>query len=260
MAESRKIRRTFLSVQHKKAISEELNKGMSVKYLARQYGVSRDIIHNIRHENERSTGFGKRGGHPSKHKNRRRCSNEETEDRLYTWIQDQYAMGNQLTDPLIQEKAVELFGEQEGTSFVESKEWLADFKSRYKIDVVRIHRAESSIAEEPEEEITDVSNEYDDEEDVDVYGVYDEDPVRMVNEDENITDDEQEDEIDEEEREAEEDEDEATEADKSQLSMIAKKKSDLNILREIIKTYAYNNQAVLIMGEAIINILRSSML
>ena len=230
-----------------------------MEYLARQYGVSRDI-HNIRHESERSTGFGKREGHPSKHKNRRRSSNEEMKDRLYTWTQDQHAVGNQLTDPLIQEKAIELCGGQEGTSFVENKGWLADFKSRYKVGAMRIRRAETTTREEIEERITDVSNEYDDEENVDIYSIYDEDPVKTVNKDENITEDEQEDEINEEIREAEEDENEAAEADKSQLSMVTKKKTDLNMLREIIKIHAYNNQAVLIMREAIISILHNNML
>lgn len=255
MADNRRKRRTFLSVQHKNAIVEELNRGISVKYLARQYGVSRDIIHSICRENEHLRGLGKRRGHSSKHKNRR-SSNEEVEDRLYTWIQDQQAIGKELTDPLIQEKVIELCGEQEGSSLTGDKGWLAEFKSRYKVGAVRERRAETTSREEIEERITDVSNENYDEEEVDEYGIYDEDPVRRFDEDDGIPENEQEEERNEEE---EDDENEATEADKSQLSFVTRKKADLNMLREIIKRYAYNNEAVLIMGEAIISILYNYM-
>lgn len=259
MAENRRKRRTFLSVQHKNAIAEELNRGMSVKYLARQYGVSRDVIHNICRENEHLKGLGKRGCHSSKHKNRRRSSNEEVEDRLYKWIQDQKAVGKELTDPLIQEKAIELCGEQEGSSLTGDKGWLAEFKSRYNVGAVRVRRAETSTREETEERLTDVSKENYDEEEVDEYGIYDEAPARRFDENESIRENEQEEEINEEIQEGEEDEDEATEADKSQLSLTTRKKTDLNMLNEIIKKYAHNNQAVLIMGEAIINILYNNM-
>ncbi|XP_068986671.1 jerky protein homolog-like, partial [Bombus flavifrons] len=269
MAESRKKRRTFLSVQHKNAIVEELNKGISVKYLARQYGVSRDVIHSICRENEHLTGLGKRGGHSSKHKSRRRSSNEVVEDRLYRWIQNQQAVGKELTDPLIQEKAIELCGEQEGSSLTGDKGWLAEFKIRYKVGPVRVRRTETTTREETEERLTDVSNENYNEEEIDEYGIYDEDPVRRLDEDESIRENEQEEDINDETREEEdindetreeEDENEAAEADKSQLSLIARRRTDLNMLREIIKKYAYNNQAVLIMGEAIINILHNNII
>lgn len=254
MAESRKKRRTFLSVQHKNAIVEELNKGMSVKYLARQYGVSRDVIHSICRENEHLTGLRKRG-HLSKHKSRKRSSNEIVEDRLYAWIQDQQAVGNDLTDPLIQEKAIELCGEQEGSSLIGDKGWLAEFKIRYKVDPVRVRRTERARREETEERITDVSEENYNEEEIDEY---DEDSVRRLDEDESIRENEQEEDTSEETRE-EEDENEATEADKSQLSLTTRKRTDLNMVREIIQKYANNNQALLILGEAIINILHNDL-
>lgn len=259
MSENRRKRRTFLSVQHKNEIVEELKRGMSVKYLARQYGVSRDVIHSICRENEHLIRLRKRRGHSSKHKNRRRSLNEEVEDCLYAWILDQQAIGAELTDPLIQEKAIELYGEQEGSSLTGDKRWLAEFKSRYKVGAVRVRRAETASREEIEERIRDVSNENYNEEEVDEYDIYDEDPVGRFDDDEGIPENEQEEEISEEINEGEEDENEAAETDKSELSLITRKKTDLNLLREIIRKYAHNNRAVLVMGEAIINILYNDM-
>jgi hypothetical protein len=272
MADNRPIRRTFLSVQHRAAITEELSKGISAKHLARQYGVSREDIVRIRRENERSE---KRRNNSSKRKARRRSSVQEMEDRLYAWIQDQQAIGFQLTDPLIQAKAIELSSEQEDTSVIENKEWLAEFKRRYKIGTGRIRREETCTRKGIEEEIiTDVSNEtIDNENEVDgcridqcridecrivKCRIVDADSVEPLKEEGNIEEDEQEVEIyinDEEE----EDEHEATEVSKTQLSLTGKENNDINIFREILRKYACNNEAVLIMGEALVTIMEKNM-
>lgn len=257
MAESRTRKRTFLSVQHKTAIIEDLKKGFSIKYLTRQYGVSRrDIIH-IRRESERLKASRKRRSHLSKHKNRRSL-NQEIADRLNTWVQDQQAVGYQLTDPLIQEEEIELSGEQEGTSRGDNMRQLAKFREQYKVGKIRTRRAETATREEIDKTITDVSDEYDNEEELDEHNIANEDSVETFNEEENIAQDEQEEErnIDE----GGEKESEAPESYKSQSSLIDEKNADLNMLRDIIKKYAYNNQAVLIMGEAIINILQNNIL
>jgi hypothetical protein len=51
---------------------------------------------------------------------------------------------------------------------------------------------------------------------------------------------------------------EAAKAKKSEFSLIEKKMADLSMLQEIIKTYTNNNQAVLIMGEAMTRILENN--
>jgi hypothetical protein len=267
MADNRPIRRTFLSVQHRAAITEELKRGIPAKHLARQYGVSREDIVRIRRENERSEN---KRNNSSKRKTRRRSSIQEMEDRLYAWIQDQQAIGFRLTDPLIQAKAIALSSEQEDTSVIENKEWLAEFKKRYKIGTVRNRRGGTCAREGIEEEIiTDVSNEtIDNENEVDrcridecrivECRVVDADSVEPLNEKGNIEQEEQEVEIYINEEE-EDDEYEATEVSQSQLSLTGKENNDINTFREILRKYAYNNEAVLIMGEALVTIMEKNM-
>lgn len=237
-----KRKTTILSEQQKAAITEQLNRGISVKYLARQYEVSRDEIVSIHQENKHLIGPGNRGGNSLKRKARRRCSIPETEDHLYKWIKQQQVMGFQLTDPLIVQKAIELCGAEERIPIFQSKEWLVEFKRRYKIGVLWDHRGETFTREDIEEIIADVFNEHDNEEE-----------AEMFNEAENIAQGEQEKETYVNKEGG--DDHGVTDMQKSQLSSTERKNNDLNILREIIRKYACNNEAVLIMGEALVTIL-----
>jgi predicted DNA-binding protein YlxM (UPF0122 family) len=137
MNQNKRKRKTFLTVQQKMTILDELNKGVSLKRFARKYKVSVYIIYGIRRQAYDLSNFGKRGGHLLQRKNRRRSPYEEIKNRLYSWIQDQQATGNPLYDRLIQKKALEFSKERGSTSFLGSKGWLFKFKNRYGIDPCR---------------------------------------------------------------------------------------------------------------------------
>ncbi|XP_029055241.2 tigger transposable element-derived protein 2-like [Osmia bicornis bicornis] len=144
MAEIQKKKRVFLSVEQKMQIAEQLQKGMTVKALSREYGVSPDVIHRIRRECTLLSAFGTRGGHVLQHKNRRRSSVEDLEERLYTWFVQQRVMGNPITDLLLLEKAREMLAAHGGTSYAGSKGWLWRFKQRYAIHLAHAHGEKAS--------------------------------------------------------------------------------------------------------------------
>ncbi|XP_017790869.1 PREDICTED: jerky protein homolog-like [Habropoda laboriosa] len=172
MAENPSKKRVFLSVQQKMTIAEKLEKGASAKLLSRQYGVSQDVIHRIRRECSLLLSFGNRGGHVLQHKNRRRSSNEDLENRLYRWYLEQRAMGNPLTDLLLQEKAIELFSEYGSTSFAGSRGWLRNFKKRYTIHPVRAHEEKASAGDKGAKIFIDAFTKRIKEEDINLCHIY----------------------------------------------------------------------------------------
>nr|XP_034189857.1 jerky protein homolog-like [Osmia lignaria] len=172
MAEIQKKKRIFLSVGQKMKIVEELQRGITVKALSREYGVSHDVIHRIRRECRFLSSFGMRGGHILQHKNRRKSSNEDLENRLYTWFLQQRAMGNPITNLLLLKKAREICNEYGGTSHAGSRGWLWNFKHRYAIRLPHARDEKANTDEHSAQTFIKTFNERIQEEDINVNLIY----------------------------------------------------------------------------------------
>nr|XP_012152158.1 PREDICTED: jerky protein homolog-like [Megachile rotundata] len=180
MAENENKSRVFLSITQKMNIAEELEKGLSVKTLSGRYGVSRDVIYRIRRDYHKLSNFAIRGGRVLKHKNRRTSSNEDLENKLYTWFLEQRAMGNPINDFLLQEKGNQLLNEVASTSFAGSRGWIQKFKKRYGIKLAWAHGEQGSAdAESAEEFITSFVNRLE-EEDIDANRIYNMDETGLL--------------------------------------------------------------------------------
>lgn len=229
MTEIQKKKRVFLSVEQKMKIVDELQKGITAKVLSQEYGVSHDVIHRIRRECRSLTTFGIRGGHVLQHKNRRRSSNEELENRLYFWFLQQRAMENPITNSLLLKKAREICNEFGGTSHAGSRGWLWNFKHRYAIRLDHAHSEKEIINEK------------------------DDGMAMETGEDGNEKEEAEEEEEKEDEKEEKHDVTEPIQ--KTEAIILEKKKKDLIALENIIKEYANNNRATIMIGETLKKIL-----
>ena len=277
----------FLSVKQKIEIFKQLESGASVKNLSSKYKVSSTTIRRIRREGGVLENFGNQGTHMLKRRNRRKPTYEDIDNRLYEWFLERGALGDRLTDLLLQKKAREIcteFGAP--SSFMASRGWLTKFKERHNIHLIRTYGETAStagegaekflprlevsgniyddyVAEEDEEaqaEDTEV-DEYpeanmeiqeekregiEEKRDEEIEGKRETERIEEKREEEEIGEKREEEEIKE---EREEEEIEETGEEKPRLSMVDKKKRDLNIFEEIIKTYADNDKSLILMGQ-----------
>ncbi|XP_046142180.1 jerky protein homolog-like [Osmia bicornis bicornis] len=180
MAEIQKKKRVFLSVEQKMQIAEELQKGITVKALCREYGVSQDVILRIRRDCRLLSSFGTRGGRVLQHKNRRRSSIEDLEEGLYAWFVQQRAMGNPITDLLLLEKAREILDVQGGTSYAGSRGWLWKFKQRYAIHSAHAHGEKASADEDGARNFIKIFNEKIEEEDLNLNLIFNMDEAGLL--------------------------------------------------------------------------------
>jgi hypothetical protein len=139
-------RKFVLTVGQKLRVLKALSRGASMATLARRFKVNKRVIRDIRRQRTEITTFGKRGGHLLQHRNRIRSWNEKMENLLYSWIQDQQAAGNRLSDRIIRKKALKISKEVGSTSFLASAGWYNRFVKRYGIDESQVPR-ESTTAE-----------------------------------------------------------------------------------------------------------------
>ncbi|XP_076666546.1 uncharacterized protein LOC143368061 [Andrena cerasifolii] len=298
--ESTKLK-TFLSVKQKIDIFKKLESGASVKTLSSKYKVSSTTIRRIRREGRVLENFGNQGTHMLKRRNRRKPTYADIDNRLYEWFLERGALGDRLTDVLLQKKAREIcidFGAP--SSFTASRGWLTKFKERHNIRLIRTYGETGSTAREGAEKFLSrlevAENIYDDyvsEEDEEAQAgdtevdEYPEENMEIQEgteekrdkegiegrEEEEIEEKREEEEIGEkrgeekigEKREVEEikeekEEEEIEEAGEEEpqeprLSMVDKKKRDLNTFEEIIKTYADNDRSLILMGQLLKQIL-----
>nr|XP_012151833.1 PREDICTED: tigger transposable element-derived protein 7-like [Megachile rotundata] len=175
MAEKQNKKRVFLPVSKKIKIMKELEEGVSLQTLCNKYAVSRDVIYRIRRECGQLKHFGIRRGH---NENRRTSSNEDLENRLYTWFQR--PMVNPVTDLLLQEKVNALFQEHGSTSFAGSRGWLHKFKNRYEIRVARVHGEQASADTESAQQFTQTFTKRMKEDNIDLCTIYNMDETRLL--------------------------------------------------------------------------------
>ncbi|XP_043258793.1 tigger transposable element-derived protein 7-like [Colletes gigas] len=76
--------------------------------------------------------------------------------RLYRWVLERRALGENLTDNLLQEKAMKLHAEfGSSTKFVASNGWLECFKKRHNIRFTSVYREKSDMNTMPSEKFSD---------------------------------------------------------------------------------------------------------
>ncbi|XP_017794487.1 PREDICTED: jerky protein homolog-like [Habropoda laboriosa] len=132
-------KRHTVAVKKRLEILQKLEEGLSVNDLAVEYGVSERTIRRYRLESITIRQLCKNPMR-AQSKRRRASSYENMESQLYEWVLQRQALGDVLTNALLQEKAKEL-QQQFGSSsnFTASQGWLSRFKARYGMRLVNMY-------------------------------------------------------------------------------------------------------------------------
>ncbi|XP_053954505.1 jerky protein homolog-like [Anastrepha ludens] len=134
---SSKRKRVVLSITDKVKIIEQLNKGVSNKFLAETYNVGTSTISNLKKNSSAILKFASNlqfeDGSPSR-KNMKTAENKELEQAMFKWFLQQRSIGNPLSGPILCEKA-KIFAEKMDnlSEFKASDGWLRNFKARHGI-------------------------------------------------------------------------------------------------------------------------------
>ncbi|XP_020294918.1 jerky protein homolog-like [Pseudomyrmex gracilis] len=127
------------TVKERLEIIQKLQNGVSVSDLANEYGLSKRCINKYR-TNALQIQQLAETGNLKEMKRIRTSPVEEINIRLNTWILERRALGDTLTDNILQQKALELHREFGiSTKFTASHGWLWRFKKRYNIHLVHTH-------------------------------------------------------------------------------------------------------------------------
>lgn len=114
-------------------IVQKLNDGATVAQLAAEYRVNKRTIYRYR-KNAASLRQISERLNSMDFKKRPTVQYKDVDTRLHTWILERRALGDKITDSIMQEKAKELHEEFGGTSnFAASRGWLQSFKRRHGI-------------------------------------------------------------------------------------------------------------------------------
>ncbi|XP_053969096.1 jerky protein homolog-like [Anastrepha ludens] len=134
---SSKRKRVVLSITDKVKIIEQLNKGVSNKFLAETYNVGTSTISDFKKNSSAILKFASNlqfeDGSPSR-KNMKTAENKELEQAMIKWFLQQRSIGNPLSGPILCEKA-KIFAEKMDnlSEFKASDGWLRNFKARHGI-------------------------------------------------------------------------------------------------------------------------------
>ncbi|XP_029052800.1 jerky protein homolog-like [Osmia bicornis bicornis] len=124
----------------------------SVSAIAKKYGVNRKTIRRIINNAPRIHMFANKN---KREKKRRRIVEpvyNELDERLLTWYIEKRTLGDKITDALMLAKATQIKEDLPScSSFKASHGWLAKFKARHNIRLVRLYHEESNAEEETAE-------------------------------------------------------------------------------------------------------------
>ena len=136
-----------LSMQQRLEVLEDL-KTLSVSVVASKYSVDVSTIRRIKQNTAKVLAFADKDKVQKQRQRIKKAANEELEERLLTWFIERRTLGDFLSDALLLEKATELRDTIESCSdFKVSDGWLAGFKQRHSIRLVRTY-GESAGADE----------------------------------------------------------------------------------------------------------------
>lgn len=134
---SLKRKHTTLNLEKKIEIIERLKKGESGASLAREYGVGKSTIFDIKSKQEAILQFACKQDSSEGTKNRKTlksADNNDLENALYLWFTQRRSLGEPISGPMLCEKALEFNKKLNGpTDFKASSGWLSKFKQRHGI-------------------------------------------------------------------------------------------------------------------------------
>lgn len=133
MSYTRGIKRIVLTLQQRLEIVQKLQYGVSVNQLAIDYGISSSTVRRIK---SNALELRQRLEIPgaATRKKMRKPLMEELDARLYEWYLERRALGDYISDSILQAKAKKLNEAYGDTSkFTASKGWIWRFKNRYGI-------------------------------------------------------------------------------------------------------------------------------
>ncbi|XP_043261362.1 jerky protein homolog-like [Colletes gigas] len=132
-------KKTVLSIQQKLDIVKKLDAGVPISEIVGDYSVHPSTVRRIRRNCLALHRLGSLGAHVRRRKRLRKPRNEELENRLHTWFLQRKALGDPITDLLLQKQAQEMARQFKGsTEFKASMGWLAKFKNRHNIRLINI--------------------------------------------------------------------------------------------------------------------------
>ncbi|XP_076167107.1 cytochrome P450 302a1, mitochondrial isoform X3 [Ptiloglossa arizonensis] len=145
-------RRVTLSLQQRLDVIQKLKNGVRDTVLANEYGVKTVTIRRIKRDEPRIRQLSQTSTRKLCNRQRiRKPLQDGLEGRLYSWFLQRRALGDRISNMLLQEKARELHEEFGGpSSFKASNGWLWRFKNRHDINFCDIHgeSADSMTAED----------------------------------------------------------------------------------------------------------------
>ncbi|XP_066590615.1 jerky protein homolog-like [Prorops nasuta] len=171
--ELKKSTKTICTMQQRLEILKKLEQNISVAQLAEEHKVSTRTIRNIRtKEKEIRQHMEIQSSNPNLRRHRQPMLHQ-MEERLSTWFLERRAMGDRVSDLLLQEKAKEINEEIGGpSSFNASKGWVWRFKNRQNIRLVKLHGESLDADTEAAKEFSRSFQERLEEEDIDLENIY----------------------------------------------------------------------------------------
>ncbi|XP_029055253.2 jerky protein homolog-like [Osmia bicornis bicornis] len=141
-------RKVNLSMHQRLQVLEDL-KTLSVANVAAKHRVHPITIRTIKRNAVRIEEFASKTKGLRQRQRVRKPMYEELEHRLFTWFTERRTLGDFLTDAVLLEKAEELKQDMaSSTNFKVSKSWLANFKRRHNIRLIKAYGEKASADED----------------------------------------------------------------------------------------------------------------
>lgn len=147
----KKRKREVMTIERNIENIREIQKGVSVSILAKQFDVPRSTIYDLKNDADKiiewSTRMESIDAQPNKRKTMKMAKNSSIDDALYLWFTQKRSQGVPLSGPLLAEKAM-FFSQKmdENSTFKASQGWLEKFKHRHGIRELNIQGEQLSAA------------------------------------------------------------------------------------------------------------------
>lgn len=162
-----------LTVSQKLEIMEEIEKGVSLKHLASEFGVTVRTIYNIKKDAVKLRQEVKTNPTSNKKKRLREPIASEIDKQLYSWFLQQSTLGDIISDRILLEKARE-FSENcnDPSTFVCNRGWIWRFKKRHGIRSLQMQGKSADIINKIAEDLSTDLLKYLEEANIDLNNVY----------------------------------------------------------------------------------------
>lgn len=141
MGDTKRTKKT-LSMSEKADILAKLDRGITAKRIAQDYGVSESAITYIKKQKSKILEAVASTSRDAKKKSLHKAANEQMEQKLYEWFELQRSKNCPISADIIKVKAkaifTEMYPEKDENAFVASNGWYDNFKRRYGIRILTI--------------------------------------------------------------------------------------------------------------------------